>query len=151
MWEPARLEFLCLCGNIGSERAKAWSWALCGVLWQYLQWDFTSPVGFIFPVSIMEKWALWRAWGVRSGVRYLRPFSHSSAVWVILHCVKKKKNWRGLERISKNITLRSAGPRHWEKNLARQQMCFIWLGHNPSYIPWRVWMGKVKSSNWISK
>lgn len=62
-----------------------------GVLWQYLQWSFTTTAGFIFPVSIMEMRALWRAWGVGSGVRYLRPFSHSTAVWVILYCVKKKK------------------------------------------------------------
>lgn len=88
----------------------------CGVLWQCLQQgSITTAVFALEAVPTAENWARERAWGVRSEVRYLRPFSHSSPVWVILYCVKKKKNkknWRGLERISKNITLQSVGPRH---------------------------------------
>lgn len=119
-WEPAGLWNVSVDVVTGVQRQPALAISV-GVLWQCLQRAFVPTAAFLLPCSPPSQHngraGTARAWGVRSGVRYLRPFSHSNPVWVILDCVKKekkikKKNWRGLEGISRNITLQSAGPRH---------------------------------------
>lgn len=85
------VEFFCLRGTMSTETAEAWSSVVAVAAMALGHRGCVCPLAPCDVFLYNGKVAPGRAWGVRSGVRYLRPFSHSSPVWVILYCVKKRR------------------------------------------------------------